>query len=147
MPTVRRLVEIEAPPRDVWHVLTSRELVREWASVYGEEMDVASSWRVGGRITWKTPDGAVDRRGVIAELAAERRLRFTYADVPDAPYEETFDILPDEPWSRLVLTIGPVDAARCEALEALAEEALNRIRGLTEELAWIRKRRALRPEQ
>src|SRR5436190_4229864 len=138
MPTYHHLIEIEAPARDVWRVLTSRDLVREWASAFAEDIDLVATWRTGGRICWKAE--GVERNGVISEFHPERRLVIDYRDDPRGPLSETFELLSDGPWTRLVLTIGPLYAAADAPLSPRAGRALGDIKDLARELTRIRGR-------
>jgi uncharacterized protein YndB with AHSA1/START domain len=140
MPTVQRLIEIDAPARDVWHVLTTRDLIREWAAAVAEEIDVVANWRIGGRVTWKAPNGE-ERRGLITELEPGRRLTIEYPQASGPARAETFEITPSGDTARLSLSIGPNEPSAKKRLTSQTEAILQAIRSLAEELAWIRGRR------
>ena len=100
MHTLRRSLEIDAPPNEVWRVLTTPELVREWAAAYVDGISIRTSWREGERVAWKRPDGGTQAVGTVAAFKPERLLRFDYAAEPGAAeprsFSDTFEISPGE---------------------------------------------------
>jgi uncharacterized protein YndB with AHSA1/START domain len=139
MSTFQGLVQIGASPADVWRVLTTRDLVREWASVWAEEIDILTTWRTGARVVWKGAHGRL-REGVLAAFEAKRRLRFEYPDDPDGGWSETYELAVDGEATLLTLTVGPFSVERLAQVEPHARAALDAIQDLAEELARIRPR-------
>src|SRR5512143_2126680 len=96
MHILKRTLEIDAPPNEVWRVLTTPELVREWASVYVEGISIRTSWREGERIAWKLPDGGTQASGTVAAFKPQKLLRFDYAPDPEAAeprsFSDTFEL-------------------------------------------------------
>jgi uncharacterized protein YndB with AHSA1/START domain len=142
MPTIERSVEIDAPPSVIWRVLTTRELVREWAAAVVEDIDIHTTWRVGAPVTWRAPGGGVVRQGVIADMTPERSLRFDYAETADGSFSQTVAITPDGRWTRVTAIMGPLSDAEFERLDPLTHAALVQIKSLAEELAGIESRRS-----
>ena len=85
MPTLKRELDIDAPPHEVWRVLTTPELVREWASVYLDGISIRTTWREGEAVTWKGPSGATHAKGTVAAFRPDRLLKFDYEAGP-APH-------------------------------------------------------------
>jgi uncharacterized protein YndB with AHSA1/START domain len=142
MHTLKRTLEIDAPPNEVWRVLTTPELVREWASAYADGISIRTSWREGEKVTWKEPSGATRAAGTVAAFKPERLLKFEYCADPEAPAEtrtfsDTFEITEGELGTRLRLTTGPLDDAAFEALKQPTEDAIREIKSLAEESAQI----------
>ena len=138
MATVVRSVLIQAPAADVWRVLTTRDLVREWAEAIAEGIDIQTSWLPGRPVLWRAPGGYA-RQGVVGEFVPERRLRFDY---PDEQGSETFELAAEGGAVRLTLRLAGGAAA-----PGLADELLAQIRSLAEESAEISARRPQRDQQ
>jgi len=78
-------IEIHAPARRVWDVLTSADLTAEWAFefVAGEPgLRIESEWMVGSPVRWKDRKGHVVVEGVVTTAEPHALLRFTAFDVP-----------------------------------------------------------------
>lgn len=133
MPTLKRSLEIDAPPTEVWRVLTNPELVREWAAAYQDGISVRTSWRAGERITWKSADGSTQAVGAIAAIEPERLLKIRYDDDDARSFPDTFEIVAKEDRTWLNVSADEVDEADLKA----AEEALQEIKSLAEESAQI----------
>jgi uncharacterized protein YndB with AHSA1/START domain len=141
MHTLRRTLEIDAPPNEVWRVLTTPELVREWAAAYVDGISIRTSWREGERVAWKRPDGGTQAVGTVAAFKPERLLRFDYAAEPGVAeprsFSDTFEISPGELGTRLRITTGPLDDDAFEARKKPTEQAIREIKSLAEESAQI----------
>ena len=133
MPTLKRSLEIDAPPTEVWRVLTNPELVREWAAAYQDGISVRTSWRAGERITWKSADGSTQAVGAIAAIEPEKLLKIRYDDDDARSFPDTFEIVAKEDRTWLNVSADEVDEADLKA----AEEALQEIKSLAEESAQI----------
>jgi uncharacterized protein YndB with AHSA1/START domain len=137
MHTLKHSLEIDAPANEVWRVLTTPELVREWAAAYQDGISIRTSFREGEEVTWKDPDGAVRSSGTVTACQPERLLRFDYAADPRGPFSDIFEIRTFDDKTRLKLTTGPLERADFEALKGPAEQAIEEIKSLAEELAQI----------
>lgn len=142
MPVLKTSLTIDAPPDEVWRILTTPELVREWACAYVEGAAIRTSWREGDPVTWIAPGGA-RVRGSVAAFQPNRLLQFSYAEAADATpgegrsFAETF-ALSREGWgTRLELSTGPLDPESFEAMKAPTERAIREIKSLAEESAQI----------
>jgi uncharacterized protein YndB with AHSA1/START domain len=80
MTILKHILEIDAPATEVWRVLTTPELVREWAAAYTDGLHIRTSFREGDEVTWKEADGRTRARGAIAVVQPERLLRFEYTE-------------------------------------------------------------------
>jgi len=141
MPTLKCSLEINAPACEVWRVLTTSELVREWASAYAEGLSIRTNWREGSEVTWKTQDGAVKTCGKITAMEPQKRLRFEYPADPVTArpmFSETFEIEETEHLTRLRLITGPLDTGAMRAMKRSAGKAIQEIKSLAEESAQIR---------
>jgi uncharacterized protein YndB with AHSA1/START domain len=142
MPVLKAALSIDAPPDEVWRILTTPELVREWACAYVEGASIRTSWREGDPVTWMSPRGA-RVRGSVAAFKPGRLLKFVYADeeakAPREPrsFAETFELTREPHGTRLELTTGPLDKESYEALKAPTEKAIREIKSLAEESAQI----------
>lgn len=137
-------LDIDAPASEVWRVLTTPELVKEWAAVYVEGLSIRTSWREGEPVTWRAGDGAVQACGKVAAFRPERLLRFDYDSGPrDEPrsFSETFEIEPSDHGSRLRLTTGPLAEGQADVMRSQARQAVAEIKSLAEESAQIHRLR------
>jgi uncharacterized protein YndB with AHSA1/START domain len=142
MPVLKRTLEIDAPPSEVWRVLTNPELVREWAAAYLDGISIRTTWREGEKVTWRAPDGATRACGTVAAFQPERLLKFDYPDDPRGPFSEVFQIAAAcERKTVLQVTTGPLPPSDMQALEGPTEEAIREIKSLAEESAQIHRAR------
>lgn len=137
MPVLTRSLEIDAPATEVWRVLTTPELVREWACAYQDGLSIRTSWREGEPITWKTADGDTRSAGKVAAFQPDRLLKFEYASDDRGAFSDTFEIVAKEDRTWLNVTTGPLEAGQLSALEGPTEEAIKEIKSLAEESAQI----------
>ena len=141
MTTLKHALEIDAPATEVWRVLTTPELVREWAAAYTDGLHIRTSWREGDPVAWKEADGRTRAGGTVTAVQPERLLKFEYTEGFVAPegrsFSDTFEISAGERTTRLEFTTGPLDADEAAALEQQAEDAIREIKSLAEESAQI----------
>jgi uncharacterized protein YndB with AHSA1/START domain len=141
MTTLKHTLEIDAPPTEVWRVLTTPELVREWAAAYTDGLSIRTSWREGEPVTWKEADGSTRAGGTVAAIRPERLLKFEYTEGAVAPegrsFCDTYEISEHGRMTRLEFTMGPLDPSDAKALERQAEDAIREIKSLAEESAQI----------
>lgn len=141
MTTLKHALDIDAPPHEVWRVLTTPELIREWAAAYNDGLSIRTSWREGDPVTWKEADGSTRAAGAVAAIQPERLLKFEYTEGAVAPegraFCDTFEIIEQGRMTRLQFTTGPFRARDAEALKRQAEEAIREIKSLAEESAQI----------
>lgn len=136
-PALKRSLEIDAPPTEVWRVLTTPELIREWAAAYQDGVSIRTTWRQGETVTWKAPDGSTRAVGAIAAIEPERLLRIEYAAQARGAFPDTFEIVAKEDRTWLSVSAEKVDEDDLEA----AEEAIREIKSLAEESAQIHRLR------
>lgn len=141
MTTLKHTLEIDAPPTEVWRVLTTPELVREWAAAYTDGLSIRTSWREGEPVTWKEADGSTRAGGTVAAIRPERLLKFEYTEGAVAPegrsFCDTYEISENGRMTRLEFTMGPLDPNDAKAMERQAEDAIREIKSLAEESAQI----------
>lgn len=141
MKTLKHTLEIDAPATEVWRVLTTPELVREWAAAYNDGLSIRTSWKEGDPVAWKEPDGATRACGRVAAFRPGKLLKFEYDEGVLAPegrsFTDTYEISAGERTTRLEFTSGPLDARDAEALERQTEDAIREIKSLAEESAQI----------
>lgn len=141
MRTLKHSLEIDAPPTEVWRVLTTPELVREWACAYRDGLSIRTTWREGEPVAWKTPDGATHASGEVVAFRPGKLLKFEYASDPRGAFSDTFEIVATDDRTCLEVTTGPLDDESLKALERPFEEAAREIKSLAEESAQIHARR------
>jgi uncharacterized protein YndB with AHSA1/START domain len=142
MQVLKRSLEIDAPPNEVWRVLTTPELVREWAAAYQDGISIRTSWREGEPVTWKAPDGATTASGRVAAFQPGKLLKFEYpAGEARSWAPEVFEIQSVDHRTRLDVTTGPLEDADFKALEGPATLAIQEIKSLAEESAQIHRAR------
>ena len=137
MPILIRSAEIDAPPTEVWRVLTTPDLVREWACAYEDGLSIRTSWREGEPVAWKTADGETRAQGRVAAFRPERLLKFDYAPDDRGAFSDTFEIVAKEDRTWLNVSTGPLEPEDITALERQTEEAIREIKSLAEESAQI----------
>lgn len=141
MTTLKHTLEIDAPPGEVWRVLTTPELVREWAAAYQDGLHIRTSWREGEPVAWKEADGRTRAGGTVAAVRPEKLLKFEYTEGLVAPegrsFCDTFEITQNGRMTRLDFTTGPFDLTDAQAVERQAEDAIREIKSLAEESAQI----------
>lgn len=141
MTTLKHTLEIDAPATEVWRVLTTPELVREWASAFNDGLHIRTTWREGDPVTWKEAGGRTRAHGAVAAVKPERLLRFEYTEGAVAPegrsFCDTFEITENGRMTRLEYTTGPFDVGDAEVLDRQTEEAIREIKSLAEESAQI----------
>jgi uncharacterized protein YndB with AHSA1/START domain len=137
MPVLKRTLDIDAPPGEVWRVLTTPELIREWAAAYLDGISIRTTFREGEKVTWKAPNGATRSCGTVAAFKPERLLKFDYPDDPRGPFSDVFEIAANDHMTRLEFTTGPLPPEEVEALKGPHEEAIREIKSLAEESAQI----------
>ena len=141
MTTLKHTLEIDAPPNEVWRVLTTPELVREWAAAYQDGLHIRTSWREGEAVTWKEADGRTRAGGTVAAVRPEKLLKFEYTEGFVAPegrsFCDTFEITEQGRMTRLEFTTGPLRVNDAKALERQTEDAIREIKSLAEESAQI----------
>ena len=133
MPVLKRSLEIDAPANEVWRVLTTPELVREWAAPYLDGISVRTSWRQGESFAWKAPDGSTQAAGAISAIEPERLLKIDYDRDAGRAFPDTFEIVAKEDRTWLNVSTGQLDDGELRA----AEEAIREIKSLAEESAQI----------
>lgn len=74
-------IEIEAPDRKVWEVLTRRQYTNEWAKGFDPGIYVDSSWEMDAPVLWKDKENDVVVEGKVIALDPRKMLRFTTFDV------------------------------------------------------------------
>lgn len=143
MQVLKHSLVIDAPPSEVWRILTTPELVKEWAAAFVEGLSIRTTWRPGEDVAWKTPSGATRSAGAVAACEPERLLKFEYTESTLAPegrtFCDTFELMQAEDGTRLDFTSGPFDPATLEVLKGPTEQAAREIKSLAEESAEIRR--------
>ena len=137
MHTLKHTLEIDAPADEVWRVLTTPELVREWAAAFLDGIQIRTSFREGEAVTWKTAGGEPRSWGRVAACQPQRLLKFDYEAGADGAFSDTFEISEFDHKTRLKLTTGPLDKDRFEALKRPTQQAIEEIKSLAEESAQI----------
>lgn len=143
MQVLRQSLFIDAPPDEVWRVLTTPEIVKEWAAAYVDGLSIRTTWRPGDNVAWKTPSGATRSSGAVAACEPGRLLRFEYTRAEFIPegrsFCDTFELTAANDGTRLEFTSGPFDEAALEALKGPTEQAALEIKSLAEESAEIHR--------
>jgi uncharacterized protein YndB with AHSA1/START domain len=144
MKTLTCTLEIDAPAHEVWRVLTTNELIKEWAGALVDGLSIRTSWKEGDKVTWTAPGGTVRACGKLTTFQPERLLRFDYDSSPRAVqrnFSETFEIEPGDHRTRLSIIAGPLDQTSFNAMMGPARQAIEEIRSLAEESAQIHRAR------
>jgi uncharacterized protein YndB with AHSA1/START domain len=76
---IRREIVIAAPPETVWAALTDAGEIAAW---FGAETDI--DVRPGGPVRFRWADGT-ERRGLVVEVDAPRRLVFRWRELRRSP--------------------------------------------------------------
>jgi uncharacterized protein YndB with AHSA1/START domain len=121
---------IAAPPEQVWHVMTDRQM-EWWCPLPWRAEVIEQDWRAGGRaaIVMKGPDGEVHPHdGIFLEVTPEVRFVTTDAFVRDAQE----GLIPNDPFMIGCWEIAPDGAGTRYSATARhwTEEAANRHAGM-----------------
>jgi len=106
---VTREVTIAAPAASVWRALTDPVELAAW---FGAEVEL--DVRRGGAVRFRWPDGT-ERRGIVVDLSAPRRLAFRWRTLrtaegglaTTASAVVTFELEPDGDVTRVAVTEQP----------------------------------------
>ena len=107
---VRRSIEIKAPARRIWEILTDPEHTKKY--MFGCE--IVSDWDIGSPLIWRgAADGVVYVKGDLLALVKEKLFSFTVFDpnagIEDAPSNYTtvvMEIIPGGDSTTLTVTQG-----------------------------------------
>jgi uncharacterized protein YndB with AHSA1/START domain len=113
---VRREIELEAAPADVWDAITRPELLEQWF-----EAEVELDPRPGGAGRFVEAEGE-HRLARVDDVDEGRRLAFTWwPDEGDEPASTVeFILTPTQGGTRLVVTESPLTARACSAMTGTA---------------------------
>ena len=109
---VRREIEVEAAPADVWNALTRPELLEQWF-----EAEVELDPRPGGAGRFIGSDGG-QRLARVDDVDEGRRLAFTWwsdGEGDQAASTVEFVLTPTQGGTRMVVTESPLTARACAA--------------------------------
>jgi uncharacterized protein YndB with AHSA1/START domain len=109
---VRREIELEAAPADVWDALTRPELLEQWF-----EAEVELDPRPGGTGRFIGSDGE-QRHARVDDVDEGRRLAFTWwsdGEGDQAASTVEFVLTPTQVGTRIVVTESPLTARACTA--------------------------------
>jgi uncharacterized protein YndB with AHSA1/START domain len=97
--TVEREISVPVEPDDAWRLVTEPEHLEQWFAREVElEPEPGTPVRVIG-------DDGGERHGVVEEVEAPRRLRFTWYAPPDgAPSSVEIEVTPEHGGSRISVT-------------------------------------------
>ena len=139
---VRRSIEIKAPVRRIWEILTDPEHTKKY--MFGCE--VVSDWNIGSPLIWRgAADGIVYVKGDLLALVKEKIFSFTVFDpnagIEDVPANYTtviIELIPGDGSTTLTVTqgdfTGMADAEnRFMSTEAGWDMVLPRIKELAEQ--------------
>jgi len=139
---VRRSIEIKAPVRRIWEILTDPEHTKKY--MFGCE--VVSDWNIGSPLIWRgAADGIVYVKGDLLALVKEKIFSFTVFDpnagIEDVPANYTtviIELVPGDGSTTLTVTqgdfTGMADAEnRFMSTEAGWDMVLPRIKELAEQ--------------
>jgi uncharacterized protein YndB with AHSA1/START domain len=139
---VRRSIEIKAPARRIWEILTDPEHTKKY--MFGCE--IVSDWDIGSALIWRgAADGVVYVKGDLLALVKEKIFSFTVFDpnagIEDAPSNYTtvvMELIPGDDSTTLTVTqgnfTGMADAEnRFLSAEAGWDMVLPRIKELAEQ--------------
>jgi uncharacterized protein YndB with AHSA1/START domain len=139
---VRRSIEIKAPARRIWEILTDPEHTKKY--MFGCE--IVSDWDIGSPLIWRgAADGVVYVKGDLLALVKEKIFSFTVFDpnagIEDVPSNYTtviMELTPGDDSTTLTVTqgnfTGMADAEnRFMSTEAGWDMVLPRIKELAEQ--------------
>lgn len=125
--SVRRSVEVDAAPEDVWRAISDESLLRDWLAP-----DVEIDLREGGELTCRYEDGE-ERRGTVELVEEAERLAFRWhRDGGACRVEFTVDAVA----GRCRLTVVETRLTSTQLLGATWEPRLASLRSLLGTLAY-----------
>jgi uncharacterized protein YndB with AHSA1/START domain len=107
---IRQSIDVEAPTRTLWRVLTENEFIRQY--MFG--CNAESEWKPGSTLLWKgATDGVLYVKGRVVSIDPRRRLVYTVidpnssiADVPSNYLTVTYELAERGGSSTLVIVQG-----------------------------------------
>lgn len=131
--------ETQASAAAIWEMLTTTDIVNQWAQAFGNGVLIETNWKPGGEVLWKDGEGNIGVKGLIVAKENEGLLEFGYYDeISDAPpkplgeYSESFAI-EDRGDKRIVtMKAGPLPEEHFVAHKPLWDKAVTIMKDLAE---------------
>ncbi|MEP6895723.1 MAG: SRPBCC domain-containing protein [Chloroflexota bacterium] len=111
---MNKTVYINAPPSQVWHMLTNPELMKKWM-MPDIELNIITTWKVGSPMIIRGNMGGKDFKniGIVLQFEPERALQYSHLSslsrLPDKPASYSiieFILNPTEDQTSLTLTLS-----------------------------------------
>lgn len=131
--------ETTASAADIWHMLTTTDIVNQWAQAFGDGVYIDTTWQAGAELLWKIGTGETGVKGIIVTKEQDTLLEYGYYDdhsaepgTPLGEYSESFSIEDRGDTRILNMKAGPLSEEHFVAHEPLWEKAAGIMKGLSE---------------
>lgn len=137
--TIRKDIEINAHPSQVWPILIRPELIRQWGSAFSEGTYAESSWTEGAEVKWFDGSGKLGARGIITKIIPERVLKIAYYKDPEITtaepgnYIETYTLEEIKGKTVLAIEAGPLPGKDIQQHDPLWDAALLKMKSVSEQ--------------
>ncbi|MHA4895068.1 SRPBCC family protein [Pedobacter sp. PWIIR3] len=136
---IKKTVEINASDDKIWNVLTSTEMIREWANAFEPGTGVQSEWTEGAVVHWTDGSNTKVMKGRVVVSYPAKMLKIGYFEDLNADddaelgeYEEHYLLTEEAGKTQLTIETGPLTDSYIEKLTPQWDQALSIIKALAE---------------
>lgn len=137
--TIKKTVEVQAPPAKVWDVLLEPSSIKEWAKAFSEGTHVETTWQPGSEVVWKDGGGNVGAKGVVVLHDRPSMLKVAFYDdvhagppAPTGEYTEIYALAEKDGRTLLSIEVGPLPVRDVGTHAPMWDKALGAMKELAE---------------
>lgn len=136
---IKKTIEIKAADDKVWEVLTTTDMIREWANAFEQGTSIESHWTENAPVVWKDGSGAKVMKGKVEISYPGKMLKVGFYENLNAgtadelgEYREHYLLSEREGKTTLKIETGPLTDDYIEKLGPQWDGALAIIKTLSE---------------